>query len=279
MNILRVILLTLFFALTMLFFVQNSVNMDTTASLTLDLWWIKLTSPAMALYVLVIICLAAGIFFGALTYLPGNRYLQERIKQDKQKIKNLSKEITEMEKAREEKIRKESMTEETPVMEDKPLHEHEPIVRSSGSSAGVIALISVFAVFVILVVFYYYVDQQFSKYQGRLEASVEQSQQAAAKAAEVEKAGKALRDEMNQVENHVRKQSTTLKEHTRKIQALEDLPQKTMDYMNMMIMKEYAAKIDQLLDSSDSDQDRKMLMDARKPLEKLLNNYEDRLKD
>ncbi|MFW5730596.1 MAG: LapA family protein [Desulfonatronovibrionaceae bacterium] len=274
MNIFRVILLTLFFALTMLFFAQNSANMHTTSSLTLDLWWVKLSSPALALYVLVIISLLAGIIFGSLTYLPGNRYLQEKNRQDKQKIKNLSKEITIM-----EKIREESMTKEVPNEREHPLHEQEDMVKSSGSSAGVMALISVFAVFVVLVVFYYYTDQQFSKYQDQLQSSVKQSKQAAEKASEVEKAGKALRDEMNELKTQDSKQTAVLKEHSGKIKELEDLPQKTVDYMNMMVIKEYAAKIDQLLESSVSDQDRKMLMDARKPLEKLLKSYENRLDD
>jgi hypothetical protein len=274
-NALRVLLLTLVFALSMLFLVQNTQVLDTRASLMLDLWLVELSSPQIAFYVFVSLCFILGIIFGAITFSPGNRESREKLKLLRLKIKNLTQEIIGMQK-------KQDTHEQTPAESSDELQEQETTegftsppeqqtieedaVIKPGGTAGKAALIGVFALFILLTALYFFVDQRLSDFQNRMDLTVQNSALAVDLAQRLEQDNEKLKEEVSML-------SSSLMEHEKEISSLQRLPQDTMDYLTMMLINEYAVNISQLIEKADSDEDREMLEDVLDSIGKALDHY------
>ncbi len=273
MNAFRVLFLTAIFAFSMIFLFQNTQVLDNRLSLVLDLWWTQLSSPEIALYLFIFLCLLAGIIFGALTFFPGNKELRRSLKTLKLKIKSLTREIIDMQKKEEvledKSQEKTDHPQEPPIEEDRDLKEQpaaEGAAVKPAGAAGRIALAGVLALFVILTGFYFFVDQRLEQIQTSLDDSIQSSVLAVAIAERVDQETAGFREDIEDL-------STALDSHAQDIAELQRLPQDTMDYLTMMLINEYTVKIQQLLKSAETAKDRSVLAEALDSLEKALSHY------
>lgn len=275
MNAVRVLFLTLVFALSMLFLVQNTQVLDTRAGLILDLWWVELSSPEIAFYVFIFLCLIFGIIFGAVTFFPGNRELRAKLRLLRIRIKSLTQEVIAMHKKDETPQEPERTQEPKPLEEPDSVHEksdlpqgpyQEDVVIKTGGAAGKAALVGVFAIFVLLTAFYYYVDQKISDFQAQMDLTIESSTQAAELAQRIEQETKGFNRDIAGL-------TRSLQKHEKEISALQSLPQDTMNYLTMMLISEYAVKVDGLLEKAETEEDREMLSGVLDSLGKALEHY------
>ncbi len=295
MNAIRVLFLTLVFALSMLFLVQNTQVLDTRASLVLDLWWVKLSSPEIAFYVFIFLCLILGIVFGALTFLPGNRDLREDLRLLRVKIKRLTQEVIDMQKKEDishekpeaaqdqtspkeeaesvpepEKSQEPEAPEDAHPAEKPPRMPEEPIKEDQvvrvGGAAGKAALVGIFALFILLTLFYYYVDQQLNDFQTRMDMAVESSNLASELATTAERDSAELREEVSGL-------AMSLQQQEKEIIALKRLPQDTVDYLTLMFINQYAVNMEQLIEEAETDEDREMLSGVLDSLNSALKHY------
>lgn len=275
MNTFRVIFLTAVFAFSMLFLVQNSQILDTEASLFLDLWWVKLSSPDIAFYVFVFICFIAGIVFGVFTFLPGNRDLRKKLTPIKAKIKELRGEIIAMQKKEEikteEVIEQQKSADQSAETSENEEKIEEPVVHveKSGSTAGKIALAGVVVLFIIISVFYFHAEQKFQEFQAKVDMTMENSLMISETMEEV---NNNVKKELSTFTSVISEQEKQLETHEEMLDDLHNLPQKTMDYLTFMLMKEYSVKIDQLMESANED-DQQMLRDVLESLDTALEHY------
>ncbi len=273
-----------------LFLFQNAHVLDTRANLILDLWWAKYSSPEVVFYVFVFVCFVFGIFFGALTFFPGNKELRKNLKLLRIKIKNLTQEITAMHKK--EEIPQEKSQEEMdprpeeaegpgseaekvsgPAPESKDPPKHTPVdqevVIKTGEASGKFALIGVFAVFILLIAFYFYIDQKISEFQSHMDLSIEKSELAAELAQKAQQESEGFKEDLSAF-------SSSLREQEKELSALKSLPQDTMDYLTMMQVNDYLAGIDQLVQRAVTDEDKEMLEAVRDSLNKALEHYREK---
>ena len=275
MNVFRVLFLTIIFALSMLFLVQNTQVLDTRANLILDLWWVRFSSPEIAFYLIVFLALIFGVIFGAVTFFPGNKELRENLRLLKIKIKSLTQEIIDMQKKEDVQDEKqEEKKEPEPVEEARPGYSpmeedvtiktgDKDMVIRTGGAAGKTALVGVFAVFILLVAFYFYVDQKISEYQRHMDLVTEESASVAVST--------------QRMQQDISSLSRSLQEHEEEISALQNLPQETMDFLTMMLINEYQVKVDQLIERAETEEDREMLGELLESLEKTLEYYRDKV--
>ena len=274
MNALRVLFLTLVFAFGILFLVQNTQVLDNRISLALDLWWVQLSTPYMAFYIFIFLALMLGIIFGAVTFFPGNKELRENLKLLRIKIKGLTQEVIELHKKEDihedGKSEKEvpEPAEETLDLPEDPTLDKDTVIKTGGSS-GKTALVGVFALFVLLTAFYFYIDQKISSFQGRMDMVIEDSLTSAELAAKAERETLVLQEDISNL-------SGILQEQEKEISQLRRLPQDTMDYLTMMKIDEYAANINQLMETAGTEADREMLAEILKSLQKAMDHYADK---
>ena len=279
MNAFRVLFLTLVFALSMLFLIQNTQVLDTPASLMLDLWLIELNSPHIAFYVFVFLCFILGIIFGAITFSPGNRESRRKLNLLRLKIKNLTQEIIGMQKKEDideqkpaessDKLQEKGTTEEFKSPPEQQTMEKDAVIKPGGA-AGKAALIGVFALFILLTALFFFVDQRISDFRNRMDLTVQNSAMAVDLAQRLEQDNAKLKEEVSML-------SSSLMEHEKEISTLQRFPQDTMDFLTMMLINEYAVKISQLIEKADSDEDREMLEDVLDSIGKALDHYKDKI--
>jgi uncharacterized integral membrane protein len=281
-NVLKALFLTLAAAAGFIFLFQNTHVLDSRTSLVLDLWWVQFTSPQLVFYWFVFLCFVFGIVFGAFAFFPGNKELRKSLKLLRARIRALTQEITTMHKKdefTEEKIEdgqatgpeevKDSGPEPEPQFQpEEAVVDREVMVKTTEAS-GKSALVGVFALFILLVAFYFYIDQKISGIQSHMEQSVEKSELAARMAQEAIENSEVFREELQAV-------SMSLKEHEKEISALRSLPQDTMDQMTMMQVNDYLAGIDQLVQRAATEQDRELLEAVRDSLSKALEHYREK---
>ena len=282
MNVLKALLLILAAAAGFIFFFQNTHVLDSSTSLVLDLWWVKFTSPELVFYWFVLMCFVFGIVFGAFAFFPGNKELRKSLKLLKAKIRELTQEITAMHKKDEltqEKIEdgqapgpeevKEAGPEPEPHFQPEQASVDREVVVKTGEASGKSALVGVFALFILLVAFYFYIDQKISGIQSHMEQSVEKSELASRMAQKAEENSQVLREDLQAV-------SMSLKEHEKEISALKSLPQDTMDHLTMMQVNDYLAGIEQLVQRAATLEDKEMLEAVRESLDKALEHYREK---
>ncbi|MFN2268967.1 MAG: hypothetical protein ABR533_11880, partial [Desulfonatronovibrio sp.] len=277
-NTFRVLFLTAVFAFSMLFLVQNSHVLDTESSLFLDLWWVQLSSPNIAFYVFVFICFIAGLLFGVFTFLPGNRDLRQKLRPIKAKTKELRGEIIAMQKK--EEIKTEEVLEQQKDADQSAEHSEnekkfeEPLVHTekSGGAAGKIALAGVVVLFVVISVFYFHAQQKFQEFQAKVDMTMEKNHIVSQTMDEVKNVNNDVKKEMSSLTASINNQEKKLETHAEMLDDLNNLPQKTMDYLTFMLMKEYAVKIDQLMEDAAED-DQQMLQDILESLDTALEHY------
>jgi uncharacterized membrane protein YgaE (UPF0421/DUF939 family) len=290
-NVFKILFLTLIFAMGFLFLFQNAHVLDTRASLILDLWWVKYSSPEVVFYVFVFVCFVFGIVFGALTFFPGNKELRKNLKLLRIKIKNLTQEVTAMHKKEEipeeksqeemdsrpeeaEEPRLEAEKEPGPAPESKDPPKYAPfdqeVVVKTGEASGKAALIGVFAVFILLVAFYFYIDQKISEFQSHMDLSIEKSELAAELVQKVQQESEGFKEDLSAF-------SSSLREQEKELSALKSLPQDTMDYLTLMLINDYMAGIDQLTQRAATDEDKEMLEAVRDSLARALKHYTEKV--
>ncbi len=278
MNTFRVLFLTAVFAFSMLFLVQNSQILDTESSLFLDLWWVKLSSPDIAFYVFVFICFIAGLVFGIFTFLPGNRDLRKKLRPIKAKIKELRGEIIAMQKK--EEIKTEEVVEQEKVADQSANHPEteekieEPVVhtKKSGSASAKIALAGVVVLFVVISVFYFHAEQKFQEFQAKVDMTMQNSLMISEAMEEVSNVNNDVKNELSSLISVISEQEKQLKTHEEMLEEVHNIPQQTMDYLTLMLMKEYSVKIGQLMESAGED-DQQMLQDVLESLDTALEHY------
>ncbi|MFP4110599.1 MAG: hypothetical protein ACLFTF_06185 [Desulfonatronovibrio sp.] len=275
MNTFRVLFLTLVFALSMLFLIQNTQALDASVTLDLDLWWAELSSPLMDMYVVVFLCLLLGAVFGVIAFFPGNRELRRKHKLQKARLKNLTQEVLDMQKTEDVQENKQEETtqaaqtaEETRRPGGKILEE-DLEVKPSGTS-GKIALVGIFVMFILLTGFYFFMDQKMTQFQNQMDSTIAESAEAVELARKVDRETAGYRED---IENLARTQN----QHQEEIAALQSLPQDTMDYLTMMLINEYSVKIDQLMKSAGTEEDRELLEDIKKSLGRALGHYQEKI--
>lgn len=277
-NSFRVIFLTAVFAFSMLFLVQNSQILDTEASLFLDLWWVKLSSPDIAFYVFVFICFIAGLIFGVFTFLPGNKDLRKKLRPIKAKTKELRGEIIAMQKKEEikteEVIEQQNSADESAEPSENKEKFEEPVIHTekSGGAAGKIALAGVIVIFIVISVFYFHAEQKFQEFQAKVDMTMQNSLMISETMEEVNKVNSNVQNELSSLTSAVSEQKKQLETHEEMLDDLHNLPQKTMDYLTFMLMKEYSVKIDQLMESA-QEEDQQMLEDVLESLDTALEHY------
>ncbi len=262
----------------MLFLVQNTPVLDTRASLILDLWWVELSSPEIAFYVFVFMCFVLGIVFGAIAFSPGNRESREKLKLLRLKIKNLTREIIGMQKKEEKQEEKPAedfkIKEQEPAEDLKSQPEHPSLEKDveikTGGAAGKLALVGVFALFILVTALYFFMDQKISDFQTQMELTIQNSAQAVDLTQRLEQDTAELKGEVSIL-------SSSLMEHEKEISALQRLPQDTMDYLTMMLINEYAVKIDQLMERAESEKDREILEEVLESIGRALDHYKEKV--
>lgn len=276
MNTFRVLFLTLVFALSMLFLIQNTQVLDQSVTLVLDLWWAEFNSPAIDMYVIVFLCLLLGTVFGVIAFFPGNRDLRRKHKMQKAELKNLTQEVLDMQKS--EDTREDKPEETADSQSPESTHAaRRPEAQSLGDdlevkpngTSGKIALVGVFVMFILLTGFYFFMDQKINQFQNQMDSTIADSTQAVELARKVDRETAGYREE-------IEKLTRTQNRHQEEIAALQSLPQDTMDYLTMMLINEYSVKIDQLMKSAGTEEDRKLLEDIKKSLGKALGHYREK---
>ncbi|WP_028573747.1 hypothetical protein [Desulfonatronovibrio hydrogenovorans] len=273
MNAFRVIFLTLVFALCMLFLVQNSQVLGSRAEIFLDLGWVRLISPETAIYIFVFLCLLAGIIFGVMTFSPGNREARIKLKESKDRIRNLTREIKEMQKKEDiqEEVSKENQEEDIQAEQtrDEPVSsEISSPPPKSGNTAGKAALAGVVAIFVLLSVFYFYVDQKIAGFQDGFDQAVTQADDAKQRIVDLDRENAELREQLSLLASQAEKQEQELAK-------LHDLPGQTINYLTLLVLGEYSSGLSQLMESASTDQDRHYLEEVIKSIEAARKHFMD----
>lgn len=277
MNTFRVLFLTLVFAMSMLFLVQNTQVLDQSVTLVLYLWWAEFSSPATSMYMIVFLCLLLGIIFGVIAYFPGNRGLRRKHKLQKARLKNLTQEVLDMQKSEDtqENRQEETADRQTPEpTEEIPrpgAHtlEEDLAVKPTGTS-GKIALVGIFVMFILLTGLYFFIDQKMTQFQNQMDTTIASTAEAVELARKVDQETAGYQEE-------IEKLTRTQNQHKEEIAALQSLPQDTMDYLTMMLINEYSVKIDQLMKSAGTEEDRELLKDIKKSLGRALGHYQEKI--
>ena len=287
MNAFRLIFLLLLFSAVMLGLSQNTETLGLKAPLALDLWFIELALPQMAMYVFIFFCFLLGIIFGVITFFPANKDVRERLKVLRKRLRLLQEDLktAEMERAGLIMKRQEKITPEQEAFK-------EEIVSSTSSRAwGKAAMAGCTVIFVILVGLYYYGHTEFEKVHEQAAATEEKAtgmiednrsslenlkQDFRAADARLEKLEQGLREETESLWDTAGKMQEKLEEHSREISELQLIPMQTRDYLTLMHLEQYLQTLDYLKQGAKTDADRKRLQEAAEAIRKSLEHYREK---
>ncbi len=301
MNAFRLIFLLLVFSAVMLGLSQNTETLGLKAPLELDLWFIELSLPQMAMYVFIFFCFLLGIIFGVITFFPANIDAKERLKVLRKKLRLLQEDLrtAEMERASLIMKRQEKITPDQEAFK-------EEIVSSTSSRAwGKAAMFGCAVLFVILVVLYYYGHSEFQKVHEQAAATEEKAtsmiednrssldnleqdfRAADKKLADLEKDFRAADAKLGKLEQdfkeeteHLRDTASSIQEklekHSGEISELQLIPVQTRDYLTLMHLEQYLQTLDYLKQGAETDADVKRLQDAADEVRKALEHYQEK---
>ncbi|HDQ40289.1 MAG TPA: DUF1049 domain-containing protein [Desulfonatronum sp.] len=94
MRYIKVLLLTLFFFVSMIFFIQNNQALSALLVLRLDIFGLELVSKEMPFYLLVLISFVIGSIFSLSYFLCEKLRLAKELKAAKAKLATLEQEVT-----------------------------------------------------------------------------------------------------------------------------------------------------------------------------------------
>ncbi|WP_045211995.1 hypothetical protein [Desulfonatronovibrio magnus] len=291
MNAFRVIFLTLVFAFSMLFLVQNSQVLDTRDPLLLNLWLAELSTPAVSFYVFVFVCFVTGLIFGLITFLPGNREVKDRLHLVRLKSRQLKGEILNMHKEHEKALMKDEPQQEPqhdsesqaesipPSDEPRPYSKPSP----AGGIAGITALAGVIILFAVGAYFYYCLHERLNETAQQNHLTLEMVSENTAGIGQLNSQGTFLLEEVYRVEALVSEQDIAYQEaveqlgqrvdeHEQIINALRNIPRQTADYITLLLIHEYTSRIEYLREKA-PEEDQETLNEVLQSLESALEHY------
>ncbi|EFI34547.1 hypothetical protein Dthio_PD1919 [Desulfonatronospira thiodismutans ASO3-1] len=287
MNAFRLIFLLLVFAAVMLGLSQNTETLGLKAPLELDLWFIELSLPQVAMYVFIFFCFLLGIIFGIITFFPANREAREKLKVLRKKLRLLQEDFktAEMERARQIMKRQEKISPDEEAFK-------EEIVSSASSRAwGKAAMAGCVVLFFILVALYYYGHTEFEKVHEQTKANMEKTtgmiedtqssldslehdfRDADKKLGELDR---EFREETAKLQDATENMQEKLQKHSGEISELKLIPVKTRDYLTVMHLEQYLQTLGYLKKEADTEEDRKRLQEAAEEVRKALEHYREK---
>ncbi len=272
MNAFRVIFFMLVIAAALLVLVQNTDTLGHQAPLELDLWLFQLTSPAIAMYVVVFLIFILGIIFGALTFYPGNRELKENLRLLRNKADLLKEELRTVESQRAHKLREirvQTGTEEA-VSPDQTIEAYSGQVWGKSAMAGCVIVI------ILLVVFYYYTLRDMEQTHQRMDQAEESL---ASHDQQLEEVELLIEDEAERSHSRIDDLQDQLDAHSGEIETLKLQPQKTVDFITLLHLRETLQTLRYLVMEAETEEDRDSLIDAGQMLQRAIEHYEDKLQD
>ncbi len=287
MNAFRLIFLLLVFAAVMLGLSQNTETLGLKAPLELDLWFIELSLPQVAMYVFIFFCFLLGIIFGIITFFPANREAREKLKVLRKKLRLLQEDFktAEMERARQIMKRQEKISPDEEAFK-------EEIVSSASSRAwGKAAMAGCVVLFFTLVALYYYGHTEFEKVHEQTKANMEKTtgmiedtqssldnlehdfRDADKKLGELDR---EFREETAKLQDATENMQEKLQKHSGEISELKLIPVKTRDYLTVMHLEQYLQTLGYLKKEADTEEDRKRLQEAAEEVRKALEHYREK---
>ncbi len=272
MNAFRVIFYMLVIAAALLVLVQNTDTLGHQAPLELDLWLFQLTSPAIAMYVFIFLIFILGILIGTLTFYPGNRELKENLRLLRNRTELLKEELWTVENERAHKLREirgEKGFDEK-IAHDRSIQDYQ------GESWGKSAMAGFVIVFILLVVFYYYTLRDMDQTHQRMDQVEESTFSLSQQLEEVEL---LIEDEAERSHSRIDGLQDQLEAHSGEIETLKLQPQKTVDLITLLHLRETLQTLRYLVMEAETEEDRESLIDAGNMLQQAIEHYEDKLQD
>ena len=301
MNAFRLIFLLLVFAAVMLGLSQNTETLGLKAPLELDLWFIELSLPQVAMYVFIFFCFLLGIIFGIITFFPANKESREKLKVLRKKLRLLQEDFktAEMERARQIMKRQEQITPDQEAFKDE-------IVSATSSRAwGKAAMAGFVLLFGVVVALYYYGHTEFHKVHEQTAATEEKTTRmiedtqtslnslkqdfraSDTKLDNLEQDFRVADKKLGELESQFIKETakirdTTenmqnmLEEHSQEISELKLIPVQTRDYLTRMHLEQYLQTLDYLKQGAETDSDIKRLQEASEKVRKALEHYREK---
>ncbi len=261
---LKIIILTLIFAMGLYFVMQNIQVLGQKLDLVLNLWWAGWNISNISIYLIFFLSFFLGILFVIIVYHPRSQGKQEELKLMQEKFQLLRQELTTLQKETHQELQQRQQQAAPEEEADLPgLGDFQTSTVSLWSKTAIAGFI---LVFILLTVFYFYTQNELQQLSGQLTASQERTQ---ALAESLQNSTAELQDRTELIQGQLVQQGQEILE-------LQKLPQKNKDYLTKMYLQSYIHDINYLAQDAQTEQDLQKLEQVQKALNSALEHYQNK---
>lgn len=260
----KIIILTLIFAMGLYFVMQNIQVLGQKVDLVLNLWWAGWNISNISIYLVFFLSFFLGILFVIIVCHPRSQGEKEELQLMQEKFRLLRQELTTLQKETYQELQQrqqQSAPEEEAGLPGLGDFQTSTVsLWSKTATAGFIFL------FILLTVFYFYTQNELQQISGQLTASQERTK---ALAESLQESTTELQDRTLLIQDQLVQQGQDILE-------LQKIPQKNKDYLTKMHLQGYIQNIKYLAQDAQTAQDLQKLEQVQEALNSALEHYQNK---